>query len=348
MNDTKNCVRMADRIREALRQLRYGRYSELNRQMTTLTDRLQQLTAESRKMRASIARGWLSAAHRCCDNLSRLLGEIEYSVPRVRPWVEKPQEDIPTLLVLVDELDALQQEFGGIEFDASKNTLSVATEPITLDDIYLGPFRIQLELNKLEQLYHCSPYSVIALEPNPAATNDSVTHPHVSDEKLCEGEGCAAIRAALEDGRICDFFTIVRSILNTYSADSPYVSLDDWDGRACYDCGRSVASEDIYYCERCDHDYCSECSTYCRRCEETVCLSCSGQCAYCEEMLCRNCVSKCKECGELFCEACLKDDLCPNCTEEQENEDEQEESTINESEVNTQPQAGPTEVRLAS
>ena len=243
MNDTKNCVRMADRIRESLKQLRYGRYLELNRQMTTLTDRLQQLTAESRKMRASIARGWLSAAHTCCDNLCRLLGEIEYSVPRVRPLAEKPQKDIPTLLVLVDELDALQQEFGDIELDASKNTLSVVTEPITLDDIYLGPFRIQLEFDKLEQLYHRSPYSVIALEPNPAATNDSVTHPHVSDEKLCEGEGCAAIRSALEEGRICDFFTIVRSILNTYSADSPYVRLDDWDGRVCYDCGRSKASQ---------------------------------------------------------------------------------------------------------
>jgi len=347
MNDVKNLARMADRVREGLRQLRHGRYLELSRQMTTLTDRLQQLTTESRKMRASIARGWLSAAHACCDNLGRVLGEIEYSLPRIRPLAEKSQKEIQTLPVLVDELDGLQKEFDGIEFDTSKNTLSVVTESITLQDIYLGPFRIQLELNKLDQLYYSSPYFVIALEPNPAATNDSVTHPHVSDERLCEGDGCAAIRAALEEGRICDFFTIVRSILNTYSADSPYVRLDDWDGRACYDCGRTMSSEDSYYCEHCEHDYCGECSTYCRRCEETVCLGCSGQCSHCEEMLCSNCVSKCEGCGELFCESCLKDDLCPNCTEEQEQEDEQEESTIKESQNTSQPQTGTTEVRLA-
>jgi hypothetical protein len=250
--------------------------------------------------------------------------------------------------VLVDELDALQKEFGGIAFDVSKHTISVVTEPVTLEDIYLGPFKVQLELDKLDHLYYSSPYFVIALEPNPAATNNSVTHPHVSDERLCEGDGSAAIRAALEEGRICDFFILVRSILNTYSADSPYVSLDDWDGRACYDCGRTVSGEDSYYCEHCEHDYCGECSTYCRRCEETICLSCSGQCSYCQEMLCRDCVSACEGCGELFCESCLKDDLCPNCREEQENEDERQETTINKSENTSQPQTGTTEVRLAS
>jgi hypothetical protein len=250
--------------------------------------------------------------------------------------------------MLIEELDALEGEFGDIDFDASKSTISVVTEPITLEDIYLGPFKIQLELSKLDHLYYSSPYFVIALEPNPATTDDSVTHPHVSSEKLCEGDGSAAIRAALEEGRICDFFTLVRSILNTYSPDSPYVSLDNWNGTACYDCGCTVTSEDSYYCEHCEHDYCGECSTYCRRCEETVCLGCSGQCSHCQEMLCRNCVSKCEECGELFCESCLKDDLCPNCREEQEQENERQETTISESENRSQPQAEATDVKLAS
>jgi len=110
------------------------------------------------------------------------------------------------------------------------------TEPITLEDVYLGPFRIQLELNKdirlssveaLSELYQGGAYHVIALEPNLAATDASVNHPHVSNERLCEGDGYAPIRAALEQGRLCDFFTLVRSILNTYSPDSPYVRLDD-------------------------------------------------------------------------------------------------------------------------
>ncbi len=348
MEDRKKLARMANRIQEGLMQLKHGRYLELSRQLTSLTGQFQQLTSESRKMGTSVARGWLSAAQTCCKNVDRVLGEVEYSLPRIRPLAEKPQKETPKLPVLVDELDALEGEFGDIEFDASKNTISVVTEPITLEDIYLGPFKIQLELNKLDHLYYNSPYHVIALEPNPPATDDAVTHPHVSSEKLCEGDGSAAIRAALEEGRMCDFFTIVRSILNTYSPDSPYVSLDNWDGAACHDCGCTMSSEDSYFCDHCEHDYCSDCSTYCRHCEETVCLGCSGQCSYCEEMLCRDCVSGCEKCGELFCPSCLKDDLCPNCREEQENEDEREETTINESEHASQPQTGTTEVRLAS
>jgi hypothetical protein len=348
MEDRKKLARMANRIRDSLMQLKYGRYLELSRQLTTLTGQLQQLTVESRKMGASVSRGWLSAAQACCKNVSRLLGEVVYSLPRIRPLAEKPQKEIPKLPVLVNELDALEKEFGEIDFDASKNNIYVVTEPITLEDIYLGRFKIQLELNKLDQLYYNSPYCVIALEPNPAATDDAVTHPHVSSEKLCEGDGSVAIKAALEDGRICDFFTIARSILNTYSPDSPYVALHDWDGTTCYDCGYTTNSEDSYYCQYCEHDYCSDCSTYCRHCEETVCLGCSGQCSYCEEMLCHNCVSGCQECGEMFCQSCLEDDLCPNCKEEKENENEQQETEINECENTSQPQTETAETKLAS
>ena len=346
MNDIKNLARMANRIREGLMQLKHGRYVELNRQLTNLTGQLQQLTTESRKMGASVTRGWFSAAQRCCKNVNNLLGEVGYSLPRIRPLAEKPQKEIPKLQLLIDELDGLQKEFGDIEFEASNNTISVVTEPITLEDIYLGPFKIQLELNKLDQLYYSSPYLVIALEPNPAATDDGVTHPHVSSEKLCEGDGSAAIRTALEEGRICDFFTIVRSILNTYSADSPYVALHDWDGATCYDCGYTMSSENSYFCQYCENDYCADCSTYCRHCEETVCMSCSGQCSYCEEFVCRNCISECEECGESFCQSCLEENLCPNCREEQENENEQQETEINDSENTGQSET--TEVKFAS
>jgi len=348
MKDRKKLARMANRIRENLIQLKLGRYMELNRQLTNTTGQLQRLTTESRKMAASVKRGWLYAAQRCCRNVDNLLGEVIYALPKVRPLIEKPQKEILTLQVLVNELDALENEFGDIEFDASKNTISVVTEPITLEDVYLGSFKIQLELNKLDQLYNNSPYLVIALEPNPASTDDGITHPHVNSNKLCEGEGSAAIKTSLEEGRIFDFFTIVRSILNTYSPDSPYVALDDWCGTTCYDCGRTVNSEDIYYCDHCEHDYCDECSTYCRHCEETVCLGCSDQCSYCEEMLCRSCVSECEECGEMFCKSCLEDDLCPNCREDKENENEEQESEINENENTVQPQTETRDIRLAS
>ena len=150
---------------------------------------------------------------------------------------------MPKLSLVVEELTQVQQEFGDLEFNKAEDTISVVTEPITLEDVYLGPFRIQLELNKLSELYQGGAYHVIALEPNLAATDASVTHPHVSNDRLCEGDGYAAIRAALEQGRLCDFFTLVRSILNTYSPDSPYVRLDEWDSTPCYECGYVMNSD---------------------------------------------------------------------------------------------------------
>jgi hypothetical protein len=348
MNDKKNLVRMANRIQDALTELKHCRYLELIRQLTSFTSHLQQLTAGSRKIETSLIKGWFSAAERCCKSVNNSLGEVQYLVPRIRPLAEKPQKEIPKLLILVDELEALGKEFGDVDFDKAENFISVETEPITLEDVYLGPFRIQLELNKIHELYQNSPYRVIALDPNPAATDETVTHPHVNSEKLCEGDGCATIRAAIEEGRICDFFTIVRSILNTYSPDSPYVALHDWDGSPCYDCGYTMNSEDSYFCQYCEHDYCCDCSAYCRHCEETVCLACSGLCSYCEETLCRSCVSGCQKCGELFCQSCLEDDVCPNCKEEKENEDERQETEIKECENTVQSETETTEVKLAS
>ena len=32
------------------------------------------------------------------------------------------------------------------------------------------------------------------------------------------------------DGRLFDFFVIVRQVLNTYNPHSAYISLEDWDG----------------------------------------------------------------------------------------------------------------------
>ncbi|MHC4116688.1 MAG: hypothetical protein ACYSWO_04190 [Planctomycetota bacterium] len=348
MKDNKKFVQMASRVSDAVSKLKYDHHLELARQLAGFIGHFEQLNRESRKMTIALRRNWLAAADRCRTCAGSRLNDVSYSISRVKRLLEAPRKKTATLSVIVDELRQLQDEFGAVEFERSENTLSVTTESITLEGIALGPFKIQLELNKLDQLYSGSPYSVIALEPNPAATDSAVTHPHVNCEKLCEGEGSAAIRAAIEEGRINDFFTLVRSILNTYGADSPYVGLDDWYGTPCYDCGYTVSSEDRYFCYRCEHDYCADCSSYCQRCEETVCLGCGGHCAGCEEFLCSGCVSKCDQCEELFCGSCLEDGMCQNCREEMENEDEQGETEINECENTSQPQAETSEVRLAS
>ena len=331
-------------------RIRNSRYMELLNQLTSIADNLSDITKQSRRLRLSVDHGWLSAANECCDVVNRFGDDISYYLSQFKQITEKPLQEVPTLSILVEDLKQLQQEFGKMNFDKKANTLSVITEPITLEDVYLGPFEIKLELNRLAELYKSAPYNCIALDPHPAGPSEDVTHPHVSGDKLCEGEGYASIRAALEQGRICDFFTIARGILNTYSPDSPYVSLDNWEGEACYECGYTVDSENSYYCGFCDHTYCEQCSTYCPHCDETVCLGCVGKCEVCEDQICPNCVRKCSECGALCCQSCLEEDLCPKCVEELEKKDEQSECQINRTDKNAgpdQPQTGDPEIRLA-
>ncbi len=351
MEDTKNRIRIADRIRDVLLRLRHGRYLELARQLSNLGRELQDLTAVSRKMTIALAHEWLSAAESCCHSADRLLSDIPYSVSRIQQFTEAPQKDVPMLAALVEDLDQLEQEFGDIELDSEKGTVSATTDPIILEDVGLGPFRIQLEIGKLGELYYSSPYRVIALEPNPAATDEGVTHPHVNGERLCEGEGSAAIQSALEEGRLCDFFTLVRSILNTYSADSPYVALADWEGETCHECGYSMNSDNSYCCSFCDNSVCEECSTYCRSCQETICLACAAKCEVCEEPVCPRCARvKCAECQVVCCESCIDEGLCPDCKEERKAEDEQQREQVagtSESGASSDSQTDSKDVRLA-
>ncbi len=351
MEDIKNLIRAANRIQEGLTKLKNGSYLEYMRRLTSFAGQLRELTAESRKMGASLVHGWFSAAGRCCSRTSRLLNDVAYSISQIQQLAEAPQKTTPKLSLLVEELNQVQEEFGDLDFDKAGNTLSVVTEPITLEDVYFGPFRIQLELDKLSELYKDRPYCVIALNPNPAATDEEVTHPHVSSEKLCEGDGCVAIKTALEQGRISDFFTMVRSILNTYNPDSPYVSLDDWCGEPCYECGYVMSSDNSYYCSFCDHASCEECSTYCRSCDESICIGCAAKCEICEEPVCPRCARiRCVECESVCCESCIEEGLCPGCKEEKENEDEEQIEQItgaNENRVSSRPQTSDSEIKLA-
>ncbi|MHC4132955.1 MAG: hypothetical protein ACYSR3_13340 [Planctomycetota bacterium] len=328
MQERKTIIQIAYIIQQALLELRNERYLESLNRLAGIVGQFRELGVESKKLGMSLTHNWLYAADRCCSRATRVLNDIPYSVSRIKQLIEKPQKEISKLSLLVEELNQLQQEFGEIDFDKAANTISVVTDPINLDDVYLGPFKIQLELNKLCDLYKSCTYHVIALDPNPAATDENVTHPHVNNEQLCEGDGSITIRTSLEQGRLCDFFTMVRSILNTYNPDSPYVALNDWDGTPCYDCGYTMDKENSYYCCYCDRDYCEECSSYCRQCDETVCLGCGGQCPHCEEMVCPNCISRCAECDELCCKNCLEDSLCPYCINESEVNNEDQETNI--------------------
>ncbi len=327
----RQSMRVACLVQEALRQLQEGRYLEYVRQMSLLAGRLQEPIHQSRQLALAVSHDWYAAAEQCCRSIGRQLIEISSSIDRIESLLEKPRKEVPKLTAILEELQALSEEFDDVEFKAEENALSVVTEPITLEDVYLGPFRIVLDLQRLGECHSRPSYYVVALEPHPASKDEAITHPHVSNETLCEGDGAAAIRAALEEGRLSDFFILVRSILTTYNPDSPYVALSDWDGVSCYDCGYTMDSESSGYCHCCDNPVCDQCSRVCRDCGEIVCGECACQCEVCERSLCPNCAkTKCSECGSVCCESCITDGLCVNCQQERENEDEEQEHDTNE------------------
>src|SRR5262245_22365745 len=104
------------------------------------------------------------------------------------------------------ELFALESEFENVEFELTEQSFSVLTSGVELEGIFLGPFRIVLTWERIGQAPH--PYHVYATEPHHPQDREDITHPHVLDHQLCEGEGAASIKAALNAGRLFDFFVL--------------------------------------------------------------------------------------------------------------------------------------------
>jgi len=333
----KRLVKIAQSIRDRLVALRATRYERIHTQLRDTLGTLDQMKWLDRSIRMCAERGWDRSASRLVYRVERLLPDQRYMIDRIGQTIESCRIEIPPLRDIVAELEAAQQEFGQLNWCSKTGCVSVVTEPIELEGVELGEFEIMLEINRLADMDRDVPYRVVALDPHLAAGNESVTHPHVSDGRLCTGDASAAIRAALTTGRISDLFVLVRSVLTTYNPNSPYIRLEDWDGRPCHDCGCMMDEDDYYICERCEERFCSECSSYCRRCDASMCHGCLSVCAACDDLYCENCFQSCAECGERFCEGCLEgcascgellcsgclddDGMCPGCAKSQEDQD---------------------------
>src|SRR5207302_505671 len=76
--------------------------------------------------------------------LRQLLNSFRAALPAIGQDIEQCLPELPSLGGLVEELRQLEAEFGGLSVGLREKTVSVVTEPITLRDVELGPFRIQL------------------------------------------------------------------------------------------------------------------------------------------------------------------------------------------------------------
>lgn len=260
-------------------------------------------------------RGWNLAAERLADDYYAAIGALASQLGELARQGGPPvtSGDV-SYRDIYSDLIALDEEFERVEFDQGSQQLRVRTAPIMLAEIYLGPFEIRLELGRLDIDL---PYAVVALDPCPAASRSEVPHPHILGEVLCEGDGRQAIRRALADGRLFDFFQLVVAVLGTYNDESPYVELGDWHSEPCPDCGLLIDPENGVCCGHCEALLCYECEGGCPGCGEGYCHQCLAPCRQCDEPCCPTCLQNCKGCDRQCCSQCLTNERCGECYEEE-------------------------------
>jgi len=319
--------RLADQLRSRVQGLQRQSTHNVQAELDSLLPRMQRIQALRRRLDLCERFHLPRAAERINLDLQSQVGDLSCDISQLNQSIYRESHRPRVILSLrdsVQDLEQLKEEFGDWEYDSDAHVLSVTTEAIQLEGVYLGSFTIRLMLDRLgDGRRGC--YDVVATDPHPPARNEHITHPHVSDDRLCEGNAGAAIHAALQAGRFCDFFLLVQSVLTTYNPDSPYVKLEHWEGQACTDCGHIVDDDDRYYCEGCENDFCSSCISSCRSCDLSLCGECLSRCSACDEHVCSNCLKTCSACGGSCCKSCLdEDDLCPTCQETQEQENDHE------------------------
>jgi hypothetical protein len=220
---------------------------------------------------------------------------------------------------IIDDLQQLQAEFEEVDL-SQRGRIIVTSGPVELEGISLGRFAIELHFDRLSEKPDSSCFDCDALDPNPASGNESVTHPHVQDKSLCAGDATRPIASALQQGRICDAFFLVHSVLQTYNPGSPFVSLDSWDGVSCDDCGYSTDSDNLYYCDGCSSDVCEECISRCDLCGTSRCQSCLETDEVSDQRCCASCRRQCAQCKRMVDKDNFDEEsgLCPECVEKQE------------------------------
>jgi hypothetical protein len=309
----KPLLRLAGSIKSGLASHRtHGRLAELPRwSWDACAD-------TARKIVRAELRGWQLAAAELRRDLANALRTLQSELTEVSAQLSAATTNGRAASAgdIYEDLLGLQDDFDEMDFDIGQQRLSVTTEPITLRDIYLGPFEIRLDWGRADP---DAAYRIIAREPHPAESRANCIHPHVLDGILCEGHSRHTIRLALTQGRLLDFFSLVANGLRTYNEESPFVALEIWYGATCADCGAVVDEDDRYVCQRCEETICSGCEAACCGCEDSCCSQCATNCPMCDDNFCRRCLKPCQQCRENVCAGCLQEDeRCSTCHDKEQ------------------------------
>lgn len=164
----------------------------------------------------------LSTIHSQLRDVNCKKENMERSLVKIKGMVttKTSTEDLKAALIyLLDNYDYVAYQ---------NKELIVRTDDIFINYsnkmISFGPFDIVIDFERLpcniEYLFICK-----ALNPR---TRSGHPHPNISSSnKLCTGDGEAALKKCIADSRIGDFVDIIQQILRTYSSD-PYHDLSNW------------------------------------------------------------------------------------------------------------------------
>jgi hypothetical protein len=262
-------------------------------------------------LRQAVAANTPVNAFTVCRDLHGLVRAVQRAAAQLTQELATPVVEIPDLRTLLAELRQVEDEFGACHLDFKQKLLSVETDAIELEDVYLGPFSIQLSWTRLAHDAGSRCLEIVALDPQPAPTNEAVTHPHVRDNTLCAGDAAVPLQRALEQGRLADAFCLVRSVLTHYNPASPHVPLAEWGGQTCYECGCCVGDDDASHCEGCSSCFCEDCMSRCSGCGANRCSQCLENCPLCEEPCCCRCRRRSTHSDKICCRSCLR--RCARC-----------------------------------
>ena len=261
--------------------------------LTTLAHvmhRLRRLqTLERQHMHCSVHR-WRVATRTLTLRLAGELRELQYMLGSAHPAVPMVPATATAASVYRDLL-ALDEEFSDLQIADDLSSVAVTTDPVVLEGVALGRFRLIVDLARLGRgRIDGDAVTAEALDPNPSASNDEITHPHVQGSSICFGDGGPLLRAALAEGRLYDALVVTRQVLLTYNEASPYVRLDQWTGRRCDECDDLAGEDDLYGCQACGTSMCGNCEASCADCESSHCRRCLREDD--GDLVCRDCLAE--------------------------------------------------------
>ena len=311
----------ARRLYETLAQHDHDRGGYFASAVQMLLHQQDQVAQHWRRACKAAAKGWHAAATTERQQLIDLLQSRHYYVSQVinnENGARMPnQAAAMTVRAILQDLRQLQEEFDQLIIEPKRGSITMVTKSVILRDIRLGRFRLELYVDRLRDRRDVTAVDCVALDPNPASTSDDTTHPHVQNNVLCAGDATMPIQVALQEGRVCDAFLLINAVLHTYNESSPYISLDDWFGMACADCGYTTDEESIYRCENCEQHICDNCVGTCDGCDASFCQSCLEHTQ--NQYLCPACRTICPRCDDVVSASEVRElGMCRSCHEDRE------------------------------